>query len=102
MEDNAQLLEQLLEPLLDDFTYWFDRSEALLANPDLDVISPEERQDLLQRLSTAQKEVQTAKLLFNLSGKTVGVDVQVMAPWHALLMECQAIGMRYRQKQQLN
>lgn len=101
MENNSQLLEQLLEPLLEDFIYWFGRSQSLLANTDIDFLTEQQRHHLLERLDTAQKEVQTAKLLFNLSGKTVGVDVQAMAPWHGLLMECQSIGMRYRQEQQV-
>jgi hypothetical protein len=99
MENNSQLLEQLLEPLLEDFLYWFERSEVLIRDTEINFLSEAERTNLLERLATAQQEVQTAKLLFTMSGKQVGIDVQAMAPWHALLMECQAIGMRYRQQE---
>lgn len=99
MNDKSEILEQLLEPLLDDFLYWFERSQTLIESAHIPFLTPVERADLLERLRSAQAEVKTAKLLFTLSGKRVGVDVQAMKPWHALLMECQAIGMRYRQQQ---
>jgi len=95
-----QLLSDLLEPLLEDFVYWFGRSADLLQNHRLEFISEEEQSRILSRVQTAQQEVQTAKTLFALTGKKVGIDAQAMLPWHNLLMECQALGMRYRQSQQ--
>jgi len=95
-----QLLSDLLEPLLEDFIYWFGRSAHLLQNHRLEFISEEDQSRILSRVQTAQQEVQTAKTLFALTGKKVGIDAQAMLPWHNLLMECQALGMRYRQSQQ--
>ncbi len=95
-----QLLSNLLEPLLEDFIYWFDRSADFLQNHRLEFISEEDQSRILSRVQTAQQEVQTAKVLFALTGKKVGIDAQAMLPWHNLLMECQALGMRYRQSQQ--
>jgi hypothetical protein len=94
-----QLLANLLEPLLEDFGYWFDKAADLLQNHRLEFISEQEQAHILSRVRTAQQEVQTAKTLFALSGKRVGIDAQAMLPWHNLLMECQALGMRYRQSQ---
>jgi hypothetical protein len=95
-----QLLSALLEPLLEDFAYWFAKSADLLQNHRLEFISEEDQSRILYRVQTAQQEVQTAKTLFALTGKKVGIDAQAMLPWHNLLMECQALGMRYRQSQQ--
>ncbi len=94
-----QLLAELLEPLLEDFGYWFGKSADLLQNHRLEFISEQEQAQILARVRVAQREVETAKTLFALSGKKVGIDAQAMLPWHNLLMECQALGMRYRQSQ---
>ena len=95
-----KLLADLLEPLLEDFSYWFSKSADLLQNHRLEFISEQEQSQILSRVQTAQQEVQSAKTLFALTGKKVGIDAQAMLPWHNLLLECQALGMRYRQSQQ--
>ncbi|CAN1213239.1 DUF2605 domain-containing protein [Tumidithrix helvetica PCC 7403] len=93
----SDLLKQLLEPLLEDFRYWFERSQELLEREKLEFMSEVEQSTLLQKVRTAQQEVGTATSLFNLTGHQVGIDVETMMPWHSLLMECQAVGIRYRQ-----
>ena len=55
-----ELLEQLLDSLLGDFRFWFERGEKLLALcPDL-VMPPEQRQLLDQELSQARRELLAA------------------------------------------
>jgi len=93
------LLDQLLTPLLEDFSYWFERSYNLLSTEKIDFLSEAEQTTLLDRITTAQKELVAAKTLFNLSGHRVGVDAAAMLPWHRLLVECQGIALRHRRRQ---
>jgi len=93
----SQLLQSLLEPLLEDFEYWFARSRQLLENEKISFMTEQEQSDLLDRVKQAQLEVNTSKMLFNATGKQVGLDMATLAPWHQLLGECWRVGMRYRQ-----
>jgi hypothetical protein len=63
-----------LEPLLEDFTYWFSRSRLLLESERLSFLSLEEQDDLLARVKNAQQEVATAHLLFKTTGGQVGIQ----------------------------
>ncbi|MFM7908402.1 MAG: DUF2605 domain-containing protein, partial [Microcystis sp.] len=67
-----ELLKTILEPLLEDFTYWFSRSRLLLESERLSFLSLEEQNDLLARVKNAQQEVATAHLLFKTTGGQVG------------------------------
>ncbi len=94
----AELLKQILSPLLDDYRYWFERSRQLLDQEQLTgLLSPQAQADLLDRVQQAQAELQAAEALYNLSANEVGVDPGLMAKWHRLLMECAELGRRYRQ-----
>lgn len=92
-----ELLKSVLAPLLEDFLYWFGRSISLLEQERLEFMSENEQDSLLQRVKDTLQAVNTAKMLFKVTGEQVGVDLSAMMPWHQLLMECQAVGMRYRQ-----
>lgn len=96
---DPEMLRQLLEPLLEDFTYWFNRSQKLLSNERLSFLQESDQQNLLERVENALKEVAAASALFRVTGHQVGVDMMTMRPWHELLMECQAVGMRYYRNQ---
>lgn len=96
---DPEMLRQILEPLLEDFVYWFSRSQSLLSQKRLDFISEESQKDLLARVENALKEVGVAKSLFKITGHQVGVDIATMRPWHELLIECQGVGMRYYRNQ---
>nr|WP_220185628.1 DUF2605 domain-containing protein [Cylindrospermopsis raciborskii] len=91
------MLQSLLEPLLEDFEYWFARSQQLLENEKISFMTEQEQSDLLDRVKQAQLEVNTSRMLFNATGKQVGLDMATLAPWHQLLGECWRVGMRYRQ-----
>ena len=45
-----ELLKAILQPLLDDFLYWFDRSRRLLQTEDVSFLTAEEKDDLLARI----------------------------------------------------
>ncbi|WOB42514.1 DUF2605 domain-containing protein [Thermoleptolyngbya oregonensis NK1-22] len=90
------LLKALLEPLLEDFQYWFERSQTLLESQPISFLSNEQQADLLARVLQAQREVQTAKLLLKATGGKVGVEAAVMVPWHSLVTECWQVSSRFR------
>jgi hypothetical protein len=94
-----ELLKSILEPLLEDFQYWFARSRNLLENEKIHFMSDEEQADLLARVSLAQEEVYTAKMLFQAAGGQVGIDMATLMPWHQLLTECWKVAMRFRSGQ---
>jgi hypothetical protein len=95
---SAELLPLVLEPLLEDFRYWFERSHHLLSNNRIHFLSEADQADLLHRIEEAQQAIAVSTTMFNLSDKKVGIDPQLVVNWHRLLMECQAVGMRYRQQ----
>lgn len=93
----SELLKHLLEPLLDDFRYWFERSQNLLETEKLNFMLESEQLALLTRVKEASLAVNTAVMMFNATDKQVGIEVETMLPWHQLLMECRSVGMRFRQ-----
>ncbi len=93
---DADLLQSLLEPLLDDFQYWFGRSRLLLETEDLPFMSVDQQADLLARVMTAEQEVATTKMLFQITDKQAGVETSVLANWHRLITECWQVAVRLR------
>jgi hypothetical protein len=93
----TELLQSILEPLLEDVRYWLGRSLDLFESQRLDFISETEQSHLVTRVKNALKEVEVATMLYEVTSKQVGIEVAAMMPWHNLLLECQAIGMRYHQ-----
>lgn len=93
---DANLLQALLEPLLDDFLFWFERCEKLLETETLDFLPQGEQADLLTRIQQAQQEVRTAQMLFKATSGQVGVDMNVIKPWHQLVMECWRVSLQFR------
>jgi hypothetical protein len=92
----SDFLKTLLEPLLDDFLYWFDRSRSLLEIQDLKFLGDGQQADLLSRVKQAQQEVAVAKMLLLATEGQAGVDTAVLMPWHQLVAECWKVGMRFR------
>ncbi len=90
------LLKTLLEPLLDDFVYWFNRSKVLLETEEMTFLGAEAQANLLGRVMQAISEVNTAKTLLTLTNNQVGVEMEVLMPWHKLLNECWQVSMRNR------
>lgn len=91
-----ELLKTILQPLLEDFQYWFSRSRSLLENEDVSFLSEEQQSDLLARVKQAQQEVSTAQMLFQATDGKVGIETTTFVPWHRLLNECWQVGMRWR------
>lgn len=91
-----EFLKELLQPLLEDFQYWFSRSQALLESQTIGFLGQAEQANLLDRLKQAQQEVSTAKLLLQVTDGRAGIDTAILVPWHNLVTECWRIGMRFR------
>ncbi|HEY9895910.1 MAG TPA: DUF2605 domain-containing protein [Candidatus Sericytochromatia bacterium] len=96
---NADLLRSILEPLLEDFQYWFQRSRLLLETEALPFLGTEQRDSLLKRIVVAQQEVSTAQMLFKATGGQVGIELSVMKPWHDLVAECWQVAVRRRMQE---
>lgn len=94
-----ELLKSVLQPLLEDFQYWFSRSRCLLETEDITFLSEEQQSDLLARVQHAQQEVSTAQMLFNATEGQVGIETSTLVPWHRLVSECWQVGRRWRSTQ---
>lgn len=89
-------LKTLLQPLLEDFQYWFGRSQQLLESHQIDFLSPQQQASLLARVQQARQEVSTTQLLFNAMDGQAGIETTVLVPWHQLVTECWQVGMKFR------
>lgn len=94
--DDTTLLSQVLQPLLEDFQYWFDRSLTLLNQGPLHGLTPDHQAELKARLRTALSETQTASALLAATDGQVGVDPIQVRHWHTLVAECWAVARRHR------
>jgi hypothetical protein len=96
----TELLKTVLEPLLEDFEYWFSRSRNLLETEQLSFMSRQAQSDLLLRVKQAQAELNTAKMLFNATDQQVGLDMTTIMPWHQLVTQCWNVAMRFHQEKE--
>ncbi len=95
-----ELLKTVLRPLLEDFQYWFSRSQSLLEAKEISFLSNEERTNLLARLSRAQQEVSVAQMLLQATDGQAGIETATLVPWHQLVAECWQISQRWRSHQE--
>ncbi|VEP14495.1 conserved hypothetical protein [Hyella patelloides LEGE 07179] len=95
-----ELLKQVLEPLLDDFQYWFERSLNLLESEKLPFFSEEEQAEFAEKVKAAQQEVNTAKMLFRATEGEVGIESKMLLPWHNLVAQCWDVARMWRQFQE--
>lgn len=91
-----ELLKTLLEPLLEDFQYWFERSRSRLENSQIHFLEPEKQADLLERVKQTQQEVSATQSLFKATNGQVGVEASTLMTWHQLVAECWQVMLRFR------
>lgn len=96
-----ELLKTVLEPLLEDFQYWFGRSRTLLESAQMPFFTAQEQAELLARIVHSQQEVQTAKMLFQATDGLAGIDSKMLLPWHQLVAECWDVAQKWRENKQL-
>ena len=94
--NEKELLKTVLEPLLEDFQYWFERSRTLLESEQMPFFSTQEQAQLLERVVESQKEVQTAQMLFQATNGAAGIDSRMLLPWHQLVAECWNVAQKRR------
>ncbi len=94
--NEKELLKTVLEPLLEDFQYWFERSRTLLESEQMPFFSTQEQAQLLERIVESQKEVQTAQMLFQATDGAAGIDSRMLLPWHQLVSECWNVAQKRR------
>ena len=92
-----ELLKTVLEPLLEDFQYWFERSRSLLESEKMSFFTDEEQARLLEKIIQSQKEVQTAQMLFKATDGSAGIDSRMLLPWHQLVAECWNVAQKRRE-----
>lgn len=98
-----ELLKTVLEPLLEDFQYWFERSQNLLESKQMPFFEPLEQEQFLARIVQSKKEVQTAQMLFKATDGAAGIDSKMLLPWHQLVAECWNVAQKWREsKNQTN
>lgn len=97
-----ELLKTVLQPLLEDFEYWFARSRTLLETEQLSFLDKQDQSDLLTRVKLAADEVQAAKMLFTVGEGKVGIDMATLMPWHQLVTECWNVSMQFRSRQNVS
>ena len=95
-----ELLKTVLEPLLEDFQYWFGRSRSLLESERISFLSDSEQTQLLERIVKSQQEVQAAQTLFQATDGAAGIDSKILLPWHQLVAECWNIAQKWREAKQ--
>jgi hypothetical protein len=95
-----ELLQNILQPLLVDFEYWFSRSRELLEREPIDFLGAVAQADLLARVEQVQREVSVAKMLFHAVGGQAGIEPSQMVAWHQIVTECWHVSMRLRQSGQ--
>ena len=93
---DSDLLKSLLEPLLDDFQYWFARSRNFLESHEISFMTVEQQADLLARIDQAQQEVSAAQMLFKAMNGQVGIETAAMIPWHQIVSECWQMAIQLR------
>lgn len=91
-----ELLKTVLEPLLEDFSYWFTNAQNLLESEGLTFLSEQEHSQLLQRVKQSQQEVATAKMLFHATNGQAGIEAAMLMPWHQLVAECWQVSSKWR------
>lgn len=89
-----ELLKVVLQPLLEDFQFWFERTEALLEAEALPFLEETSQVGLLERIRTTRQEVSTAQTLLEATGGQAGIENSVLVPWHHLVLECWQVGLR--------
>ncbi|MEM8830842.1 MAG: DUF2605 domain-containing protein [Cyanobacteria bacterium P01_G01_bin.19] len=97
-----ELLKTVLEPLLEDFQYWFERSQKLLESEKMPFFSTAEQAKLLARIVRSQQEVQTAQMLFKATDGSAGIDSKILLPWHQLVAECWNVAQKWRESKENN
>ncbi|PSN14129.1 DUF2605 domain-containing protein [filamentous cyanobacterium CCP5] len=96
MSDEKELMQSVLEPLLEDFRHWFERSLDLFESETVAEIEADQPSDLVAQVKTALTEVRAAQALFQATDGQVGVEAAKVMGWHRLVHACWGVAHRHR------
>lgn len=82
----AQLLDQLLHSLFEDFSFWFARGLVLLDHTPEHLLPAREQRQLRQQLEEALQAIAATRALRAACSTPMAVDMDAMTPWHRLMM----------------
>ena len=83
----AELLEQVLAPLLNDFQESFERGLVLLAHCPEAVLAEPRQGELRGRLEQGLAGLAAARMLRRAAPTPMALDMATIAPWHQLVVE---------------
>jgi hypothetical protein len=92
----SELLKELLQPLLEDFQYWFSRTRTLLESEAMPFLNPDEQAERLAQIVQVQEQVQAAQGMFYALEGQVGLDPAILMTWHRQVSDCWQLLMRWR------
>jgi hypothetical protein len=95
-ESAGVLLDQLLGSLLVDFEFWFVRGLVLLEHCPTEVMGGPQRDKLAGRLQAARRELAAARALRGAAPTPMALDMEVMAPWHRLVLSVWSLSSQLR------
>ena len=87
LPDPASLLEEVLGPLLADFSESFERGLMLVEHTPERVMPVERRNAFRSRLEQARGELNAARALRAATPAPMALEMATIAPWHELLVE---------------
>jgi Protein of unknown function (DUF2605) len=99
---DPELLKTLLEPLLEDFDYWFSRSKTLLISEPMGFMTETAQQELLERVVESLSAVSVMRSLMVATENRAGVEMSVLMGWHNLVHECWGVSMKHRQERTIS
>jgi len=85
-DEPAALLDQLLESLFSDFSFWFQRGLVLLDHTPATLLPAAEQQSLRSALQEGLQALAATRALRAACSAPMAVDLEAMAPWHRLMM----------------
>jgi predicted ATPase len=86
-ESGVSFLDQVLEPLLEDFAASFERGFQLLENCPEAVLPLARQLTLMGRLETARRELAAARALRAAAPVPMALEMATITPWHELVVE---------------
>ncbi len=84
--ESAELLDQLLASLFEDFETWFRRGLVLLDCAPETLLPAPEREQLRADLQDGLAGLAATRALRSASSTPMAVDMDAMTPWHRLML----------------
>jgi len=90
------LLDGLLDSLLGDFSFWFERGLLLLSHCPDGVMAAQDRHGLADQLQLASRELAAARSLRQAAPAPMALEMATLAPWHRLVLEVWGLSAKLR------